>query len=319
MSVRAEPRFQEEEIKSILSEFKGRCLSKSDYLGLVVISNQAEGSSRIADEFSDVDLELYISIPAVEKMRAGSFRELIDSVQGSLPVWLPEFDFIAPVLDGLEINVRQRIIEYDELLHTRWSESRREAYSSGYQLLHDPSGRIETVIANKLRWYPLECEAQVARHISRAVWDADSAKVQSNRQDYLAAHSLINSSIDCLLMTAFYLQPTFPPVRKWLWSLVREIDIFQENDLNNLGAALVITQLNEASINHRLSLIAPLLDRLYSDATSTLQMDPCDYFNSRVSTDRQLAHMYSGDPENWGFRSQSRGYSCWNLKGRPVG
>lgn len=315
MMVKLNKGYDPSEVSDALHQFVMRCIDKPELVGITVISNRSANCNRLSDEYSDVDIEIFITLPVLADVVASSAREFYDLAQDALPEWLPEFDFIAPVCGGIEMNIRQRILEYEERENYFWSESRREAYSSGFELLYDPQKRVHPLIQKQVCWRPGERNALIAMNLSRAVWDMDAARTQALRNDYVTAHRLLNHSIDSLLKGVCYLSNKFAPVQKWMWDVILVSEILNAKEIESLQSAMCVYEFSSKSIESRIDSFSALLLRVYKKAALEIGCDPGDYYNSRVSTERQLRHLSIGD---WSFDSSERGEACWNLMGRPT-
>lgn len=299
-------------VDQAVQEFLGFCKAKKEFVGLALMSNQAQQSSRTSDEQSDIDLDLYISLPHIPPLEGSLTREFLSRVQPLLPQWLPYFDFIAPVLGGIEVNVHQRIIECDERIDARWSESRREAYASGFDLLYDPTGRIAKVINEKLCWYPGEKESNLAFRLARAFWDTEASIIQAERGRVLSAHTLLNHAVENTLCATCYVADIFPPSGKWLWDIARQMPALSKDDIDALEAGMMIKDLSKEEVYRRQAIITKPVTYLYEIGKSIFGMDPGDFFNSCVSTERQIRSL-SNARQSLEFKSPVRGQDSWFL------
>ena len=119
------------EAREVLGPFIARLVRQQHVEGVALLSSLATTGQRVTfDELSDIDLTVWV--------RAGmephewrpdprvSRRLLVDR----LPPWLGNFSFHVPLRWGMvEVNLHQRVIEYDADPRTAWDDAMREAHA----------------------------------------------------------------------------------------------------------------------------------------------------------------------------------------------
>jgi aspartate aminotransferase-like enzyme len=300
-----------------LQPFLDRLIDKPELVGIVLLSNFAASSRRMPDEWSDVDLAVYVSIPDAKRHWTPQPRLTFDRLQDKLPTWLPNFSFHPPALGGAELNVQQHIIEYEEDARTRWGMSRCEAYARSAEILHDPTGRVSSVVRRHLAARdPGSDLTSIAYLAARLYWDVIVLpERQAARAHVDAAHLLLNQAINEAIELSYRLAGTYPPNAKWCWALLDE-SVLASSEIAALREAVCVYGLDMGDVLRRRNLLEPVVTRLRTLATEQLGgADPYDHYSARGSHKRQLRHTTVADQTcaQDGSDARTRGDVCWLL------
>lgn len=265
--------------------------SKPETIGVVLLGGIADREHRrFIDEYSDLDLALFISIPQAQgyvcpKAFARDYPEL-------LPLWLPNFQFNLPV-DGqvLEVNCHQLILEVEENSNFHWNFSKMEAYHYTGEIRYDPTGRIANLIQKKC-----EMPTTVERLIvlaSQLPWYGWINPIrQIKRGSPISAKILINHAIEILLEILFLSNDRLAPYLKWQFEMccdlpwkpegfrLRMLKILEENDI--IRSIELLRDLSEEILQH-----------LKKDGQ--IPEDPFRYTSIYLDPDRQLRSITAAD------------------------
>jgi hypothetical protein len=260
--------------------------------GVAVVSSAALASDR--DQFdaqSDVDLVVWLRLGLEgDGWWCASARAVRDRLQDRAPAWLPDFTFFVPVPWGrLELDVHQRVLEYDDHPRTVWEEGLREALARGPDLVFDRAGRVGRMIAERTGYDERERRRRLARLAVRLDWDAVvTPEREAGRGDVAGAHYLVNGAIDELVEILFVAARQHLPGRKRrLWALAH-LGLATEERLRTLRSALACDPTSTADLRRRLRCLGELWAAVREELAPELGEDVHGRFAARVSANRQL-------------------------------
>ena len=200
--------------------FAERLASKAETAGIVAIGGIANSSGRrFVDSYSDVDLAVYLSIPAASG--SSSARAFAAAHPEFIPTWLPAFQFFFPVADGrVEVNCRQLILEVEEG-DSPWSIEKQEAYTTASEILYDPSGRVHNLIEGKCHPPSTAAITYLASQLPWYGWL--NPERQLARGYPTAARMLLNEGLRILLSIHLVASSRHPSHLKWLAPISEDV------------------------------------------------------------------------------------------------
>jgi hypothetical protein len=267
---------------------------KPETEGVVALSGLAERPGRhFLDVHSDIDIALFISIPAARTHR--SAREFVRRHADALPRWLPAFSFFLPVADRLmEVNCRQLIVQIEERTDTVWSPAKQEAYGYSGEVLYDRTGRVMALLRNKCRPPSTERLVWLA---CRLPWDGWlNVTAQIRRGLHLNARFLLNRAVDELLELLVLAEGRHPPADKWRAEAALDCSHAPPDLARSLRQILSCVCEEEpllAAVDEFRHLCTPILDRLTREGL--LPPDAYRYVSIHLDEDKQLLQRVGGD------------------------
>jgi len=198
-----------------------------------------------ADEFSDVDLEVFFH------------REHTWTwVSPMTNTYTPQGNFVEFEKRCLEAWMNPRNDENIWTMANRWDKSHA-------RILYDPQGEVGQLLKKKLIFRP--GELKTLRHEARGCeWLADSvADIWVQRGDLAAAHHSVNRGIDLLLDYLFLKNREFIPFEKWKLVCARQLPILPKDFERRIHHAMLIKELSEADLRGRQSVFLPLVNEAH--------------------------------------------------------
>lgn len=245
------------------------------------------------DEWSDIDVAVYLDTPVPAELWRSDPRETADALASVLPDWLPDFSFwIESEYGPVEVNLHQSLMEYELDPRTVWPESRCEAYASRPEIVHDRRGLLARLIEEKLRDRWTRLQRRAATLAARLQWDIDVLPERQLRRGRTQdAHAVLTAAVDELVELLYIAAGRFPPARKWRMGELATLDLLDDADRAALDDAVRCTGSAEDA-RRRFRLLADLYARLRPGLG--IPADAYDHYNREYSPSRQLRRRTEG-------------------------
>jgi len=186
--------------------------------GLVGITLNGGLSRGYGDHLSEIDLTFYLNTATYQEWQAGQapFGSGIQMLGGAL------YD-----LKAVDIE-REKTRQWEDV--ALWDASYAE-------ILHDPHGAIQTLLAQKLATIPSPLGAGSA--LFAAWWNYKLAgDIWIHREDPLQGHVMLNAAIMELVKALFYANGEYVPHEKWLIHMSRSLEWQPPNWIERLTTLL---------------------------------------------------------------------------------
>ncbi|TMM29713.1 MAG: DUF4037 domain-containing protein [Actinobacteria bacterium] len=279
------------EAREVLGPLLARLAGRQDVEGIAVLSSMAATGQRVTfDELSDIDLTVWV--------RAGMrFHEWRPDPRATrrlladrLPTWLGNFSFHVPMRWGMvEVNLHQRVIEYDADPRTVWDDAMREAHAYTAQVVYDRHGRVGRLIKAKTRMSGSERSDRLIRLASRLEWDIRRAPERMVlRGDIAAGHYVLAAAVDEIIELLYVLGSRFVPHRKWRLAGLSRYGLASAEDISLLDEAMRITALTEQEFYRRVEVLETLWANLRPRLPRDMPTDVYRFYSAHVSANRQL-------------------------------
>lgn len=264
-------------------------LSRKPEVEAVVLLSSICGDlgGRRFDEWSDIDLAIYLDTPVPARLWRPDPRETADAVAAALPDWLPDFSFwIEADYGPVELNLHQSLMEYELDPRTTWPESRCEAYSGNIEITHDRHGRLARLIEDKLRDGSGRLRRRVAVLAARLQWDIEVLpERQLRRGRLLDAHALLTAAVDELVELLYIADGRYPPNRKWRMGELAALGVIDDEGRATLDE-IIRCSCSAEDARRRSRLLSGLYTRLRP--VLGIPDDAYDCYNREHSPSRQL-------------------------------
>lgn len=232
--------------------------------GVIGITLNGGLSRGYADDLSEIDVTFFLTPETYQHWQAGHapFGTGIQVIDGAL------YDLKPLNLDA------ERARDWDMV--TRWDASYAE-------ILHDPSGAIAALLADKLVARPDPNEA--GGPLFAAWWHFELAgNIWIKRGDPLQGHMMLNQAITELLKALYLLNREYVPHEKWLIHMSYTLDWTPPNWKQRLTAALCDLTPTIDGLRDRQTLIAALWANLDRHLITTCGAD--------IPAELNFAHAY---------------------------
>lgn len=255
--------------------------------GICYLGGVAKGGKRTGvDEHSDIDLALFISTAELdEQCRTGSWADIVQRVQPSLPRWLPNFKFVCPAhRAGIQVNVHQLLIGYEERDDVVWDSEKREAFSQTCETIYDPFGRVGTLIRRKSRIPDGYLTQRITHFVaSFPVTMEHSILKAAYRGNYLDAQMVIYRLATELVETLYHLNHTDPPHWKRRFGTLATLSYLPPQALGTVKTCLSKPAKSLNIVRARVRALRKVYDTIIRDIPR-LQLDiPPDPYSTCVT------------------------------------
>ncbi|NUT48716.1 MAG: hypothetical protein HOV94_15625 [Saccharothrix sp.] len=239
------------------------------------------------DEWSDIDLAVYLDTPVPPELWRPDPRETADALASVLPDWLPDFSFwIRADYGPVEVNLHQSLMEYELDPRTAWPESRCEAYSGNPEIVHDRHGRLARLIEDQLRDGERRLRRRMAVLAARLQWDIEVLpERQLRRGRLLDAHAVLTAAVDELVELLYLAEGRYPPSRKWRMGELTALRVIDDEGRATLDE-VIRCSCSAEDARRRSRLLAGLYTRLRP--ALGIPADAYDCYNREHSPSRQL-------------------------------
>ncbi len=201
-----------------------------------------------ADHLSEIDVTLYLDNSTFATWE-----------QGHAPIATG-----IVVLDGQLYDVKYVSLTAEQSRQWKTMELWDLSYA---QILHDPSGEIARLVADKLTSPPYPADA--GGHLFGAWWNFRLAgDIWLHRGDVLQGHLVLNHAVEALLKALFVANGEYIPHEKWLVHLSRSLAWTPADWNNRLALALCVPNTTIAALRDRQAVIEGLwleIDRFVVD------------------------------------------------------
>lgn len=291
MRVRSDPAKLIAEARQILDPFIARLARQPQVEGVVLLSSMAVTGQRVTfDEMSDIDLTVWLRCG----MRADQWRPAPRAtrrlVVDRAPQWLGNFSFDLPMRWGMvEVNVHQRLIEYDLDTRTIWDDAMREAHAYTAEILHDPNSNVARLLNMRTSMSEAERLDRLIRLANRLEWDIRRAPERMfHRGDVAAAHGILGAAVDEMIELLYALAGRFMPHRKWRLAGLTWYGLASAAELALLKAAMRVAGLTTRELRRRMDALEQLWLEVHRRLPSGFPTEPYRYYSANVSANRQL-------------------------------
>jgi hypothetical protein len=293
------------EYRDILEPFARRLASKDETVGVVVLGGLADGGSRMfADEVSDLDLAVVVTLDLPPPLLDLPFERFGAAVQPYLPSWLPNFKFRVPgeaTLDGvpIDIDTHQLILEYESQPHVRWNPAKLEAYANTAEIVYDPAGRIRELIDRKVADGRRQLDASLIVLAARGpiLGEVDVSRL-TRRGLLLHAHHILGILLDDVVAAIYAANECFPPDRKWRIAGLEDLPWHPRGVATRVSEAMLVHAHSPSDVERRRDLVLRLLMDVREHCERTFDWFPADAYTFAVTTlysDRQLRRLTTAD------------------------
>lgn len=176
-----------------------------EVIGVLLTGGLARG---FADEFSDVDVEVFLKQPELRKWEKSSPIELNQKIgDNEVEIELFDFDDYAnPAND-----------QFNWTMENRWDKSQAK-------ILHDLGGEMAGLLKDKVIFREGELEKERNRNHRYAYWfGVMLTESWLARGDEVSAQTSLNTAIEHLVNYLFLKNGQFVPHRKWKFFYVRDL------------------------------------------------------------------------------------------------
>ncbi len=282
-------------LRPLLLDYLTDLTQYPELCGVVLLGGAANGSRAFLDRFSDLDAAIFISVPTAASTESDSVRDFLDNNQTALPQWLPPFSSILPCSahpDGeIEVNVHQLILELEERSTHAWDEAKMEVFSEAAEIMYDPSGRVECLVARKTMWDDRIARRLLLRLLGQARWyGVINPSRQIARGFPLHAQDLLNEAIEILIWIVYLVNRHYRPHKKWRIERCCCLPVLPGKFRERLVEAMYVPNMTEDNILHRSHIIEALLEDVSGLARSMYDLPKDLYLASCIESfdDRQL-------------------------------
>lgn len=284
--------------RECLDPFVARLSARPEIEGIVLLSSIVSGGQRVTfDEFSDIDMTVWVRTgmrPCEWRPDPCVTRRLLAE---RLPAWLGNFSFHLPLPWGrVEVNVHQRVVEYDTDPRTTWDDGMREAHAYTAEVVFDRAGLILRLLDEKTRMDEGERRDRLIRLASRLEWDVcQSPGRMVRRGDVAAGHYMLGAAIDELIELLYVLAGRFVPHRKWRLDGLLRHGLATPAELGLMMEALRTGELTETEFQRRVQALQELWAQLRPRLPAEIPRDIYRVYSATVSANRQLRAQTTAD------------------------
>ncbi len=235
--------------------------------GVVGITLNGGLSRGYADELSEIDVTLYLDSATHAAWQAQRSPVALGIV----------------VIDGQLYDIK--VVDFARERERAW-ESDALWDASYAEILHDPTGDIQALLAEKLRERPTADDA--AGHMMQCWWYYRLAgDIWIRRNDAVQGHAMLNQAVVALVKALFCANQEFVPHEKWLFHLSRSLAWLPDGWPARLTAMLGTGDMSIDSLAARQAVI----DALWRETDAYLvahHFDGAPLHAMQVSTYRML-------------------------------
>ena len=279
------------EAREVLGPLVVRLVRRPHVEGVALLSSMATTGQRVTfDELSDIDLTVWLRAGMEPHEWRPDPRVTRRLLADRLPTWLGNFSFHVPLRWGMvEVNLHQRVIEYDADPRTAWDDAMREAHAYTAQVVYDRHGDIGRLIKDKTRMGESERLDRLIRLASRLEWDIRLAPERMvHRGDIAAGHYILAAAIDEIIELLYVLAGRFVPHRKWRLAGLTRYGLASAADVTLLDAAMRIAAFTEPEFYRRVEVLETLWKSLHPRLPAPMPVDVYRFYSAHVSANRQL-------------------------------
>lgn len=284
--------------RKCLDPFVARLAARREVEGIVLLSSIVSSGQRVTfDEFSDIDMTVWVRAgmrPCEWRPDPRATRRLLAD---RLPAWLGNFSFHLPLPWGrVEVNVHQRVFEYDTDPRTTWDDGIREAHAYTAEVVFDRAGLIQRLLDEKTRMGEEERRDRLIRLASRLEWDVGRSPGRMVRRgDVAAGHYMLSAAIDELIELLYVLAGRFVPHRKWRLDGLLRHGLATSAELGLIMDALRTGELTETEFQRRVQALQELWEQLRPRLPAEVARDTYHIYSATVSANRQLRAQTTAD------------------------
>jgi hypothetical protein len=271
--------------------FVARLASKPEVEGIVFLSSAARSGDRATfDLQSDLDMTVFVRIGMTSADWRSDVREVRRNLADRIPRWMPDFSFYIPVPTGpVEVNLHQRIFDYEADERTVWDEAMREAHAYTAEIVYDRHGEVARLIADKTARDQTADRDRIIRLASRLSWDIRILpQRQLERGDAAAAHLMLNQAVDEIIELLHVLGGRYLPHRKWRMYNLTAHNLASEEEVRLLQQGLVCGELTGHAFHRRLDALEELYASIRTRFPDNIPEDVYEYYSANISVNRQL-------------------------------
>lgn len=290
--------------------FLTRLRDKPQVIAYGLLGGLAEPGVRyFADSYSDIDITVLLTCEMPAELLRLPAADAIAGAQRLLPQWLPNFKFLDPD-SRVEFNVHQHIVEYESQPNITWDNDKCSAYGDTLEILHDPSGKLAALVADKTADRDGRAFDASLRLLSRGLvlaTDGVGTCLGRNRTD-IARDIIARVSYEALDVLLF-LSGIWPPGPKWRLLAIQTL-LDHEHWIPGWTYSRFLTLLHAPADTERqcrdlqgeltvlLGAIEAIASRAFRD---TWPADVYAFAMTRVFTDKQLLNATAADTTVGGF------------------
>ncbi len=279
------------EAREVLGPFLARLVRRQDVEGVAVLSSMAATGQRVTfDELSDIDLTVWVRAGMRSHEWRPDPRATRRLLADRLPTWLGNFSFHVPLRWGMvEVNLHQRVIEYDADPRTVWDDAMREAHAYTAQVAYDRYGRVGRLIRDKTQMDDSERLDRLIRLASRLEWDIRRAPERMVlRGDIAAGHYILAAAVDEIIELFYALGSRFVPHRKWRLAGLSRYGLATAEDIRLLDEAMRVSAFTEPEFYRRVGVLETLWISLRPRLPGGVPACAYRFYSAHVSANRQL-------------------------------
>ncbi|MFB6075031.1 MAG: hypothetical protein ABEJ89_08470 [Haloarculaceae archaeon] len=221
-----------------------------------------------ADEYADVDLDTVVDWSA-----APTTEELTDRlVPDGATVQQAHAEKCSFDWDGEHVDIdivdRESIESGDWTLTTRWEYDNAE-------ILWDPTGRVTTVLTERIPFEPGERAALVSDRVEDLLWtggwDVYKACLRDDRR---TAHALATEAAEAMVEVLFLRDEAFVPRTKWRRRELTALDPVDETTEDLLWTVQKVTATTVEDVHRRIVALRDLWNQVRPTLTAQALIDP---------------------------------------------
>lgn len=206
----------------------------TEVIGIVVTGGIARG---FADEFSDVDIEVFLHNKDYIKWEKNPPIELNRMINGKEIVEIEFFDY--------EDYLEPKNDEYNWTLANRWDKT----YAN---IVYDPENKIKDLLSSKVMFRQNELERLLCRSHKYAYWYGFMVTESwIARGDIISAQISINYAVDNLIDYIYLSNKKYFPHMKWKYYYVKELETLPDNFSNILDELVLKNIYSEDDIKRK--------------------------------------------------------------------
>lgn len=280
------------ELREWVQPFVARLGAFPEVEGVVILAGVAQRPYRsFADNYSDVDLSVFINTPVVPP--GSDLKTFTLANQERLPAWLPDYEFAVPLPSGgeREVNLHQLLYSYEERDDVEWPEAKKEAYAYTGDVVYDRAGLVSALIEKKASYDHEAASRRLARLAVQVPWNGWLNPARQLKRGFVeAAHDLLNEAADLIVEGLYLINARFRPHRKWRLMIAEDLPWRPEGYRPLMRELLLVSGFTEADVERRAGAARTLWTRMLRRALEQrlIPEDYEHYLATHVSLNRQL-------------------------------
>ncbi len=293
------------EYRELIGRHAERLAEQRETIAVVVLGGLADGGSRMfADEVSDLDIAVIVSIDPPAELLSLPFPAFAERIQPYLPKWLPNFKFRVPASDTpygvpIDIDTHQLVIEYESQPHVAWNLAKLEAYAETAEIVYDPDGLARELVDAKVAAGRELLRNHLVKTVPMRHVLAEGAVARSLRRGYVVhAHDILGAMLDDAVVAIYAANDRFAPDRKWRIVGLGDLPWQPLDAVARVEGAMLVRAHDRVDVERRQRIVLDLLDELRDHCERTLDWFPEDAYThavTRVYPDRQLRRTTAAD------------------------